>query len=288
MRLIIIINNGWVMLSALVIVFREILEMSLVISVLLAATKGVPKRGQWIMLGMLVGALCAIALASATGVLTFYLSDEAMRIFKITILLIAALLIAYTVIWMQTQGKKIGAELKQLGNDIKQGNKSMFALMIIVAIVVMREGSEIALFLYSIVASEGTSLFSVAIGSLFGALIGISVGLLMYFGLLRIPVKSMFNYSSILLALIAAGMVAKAISKLIAMDIFNGIIPHLWNTSWLISDKSVFGKLLSVLVGYQSEPSLLALLAYICTLVLIYIGYKVVKTNMNALRSVTV
>ena len=77
------------MLSALVIVFREILEMSLVISVLLAATKGAPKRSQWIILGMLIGALCAVALASATGVLTFYLSDEAMIIFKRVILLIA-------------------------------------------------------------------------------------------------------------------------------------------------------------------------------------------------------
>ena len=94
----------------------------------------------------------------------------------------------------------------------------------------------------------------------------------------------MFNYSSVLLTLIAAGMVAKAVSKLIAMHIFTGIIPHLWNTSWLISDKSVLGKLLSVLIGYQSEPSLLALLAYVSTLIAIYFGFKVVKNFYQSVK----
>ena len=267
------------MLSALIIVFREILEMSLVISVLFAATNGVARRNQWIMLGILIGALGAITLAGATGILAYYLTDDAMKIFKIAILLIASCLIAYTVVWMQTQGKKINSELKQLGLDLQQGNKSMLALMTIVAIVVMREGSEIALFLYGIIASDGTTITSIIIGSLLGMIIGLTVGLCIYFGLLRMQIKNMFNYSSTLLTLIAAGMVAKAISKLISMQVFSGIIPHLWNTSWLIADKSVLGKLLSVLIGYQSAPSLLALLGYIFTLMAIYFSFRIVKKS---------
>ena len=45
------------MFSAAIIVFRESLEAFLIISIMVAATRGISQRGQWIAGGVLIGLL---------------------------------------------------------------------------------------------------------------------------------------------------------------------------------------------------------------------------------------
>ena len=51
------------MISFAIIVFREMLEMSLILGVLLAATPGLPKRNRWIAIGIGAGILGSLLVA---------------------------------------------------------------------------------------------------------------------------------------------------------------------------------------------------------------------------------
>ena len=73
-------------------------------------------------------------------------------------------------------------------------------------VAVLREGSEGALFLYGVAASDGESALSLAIGGVIGVLLGGAVCVLTYFGLMRIPARSLFAVTTVLITLLAAGM----------------------------------------------------------------------------------
>src|SRR5947207_31053 len=66
------------------------------------------------------------------------------------------------------------------------------------------------LFLYGIGAAGGGSGASIALGGAIGLLLGALVCMLTYLGLVRIPAKPLFRVTTILIALLAAGMAAQA------------------------------------------------------------------------------
>src|ERR1700724_2578221 len=80
----------------------------------------------------------------------------------------------------------------------------------ILGVAVLREGSEVALFLYGVVASDGGSALSLALGGFIGLALGAGVCLLTYFGLMRIPPRALFATTTVLITLLAAGMAAQA------------------------------------------------------------------------------
>ena len=51
------------MLAIAIIVFREVLEASLVVGIVLAASRGVARRGVWVAAGISVGVLGAVLVA---------------------------------------------------------------------------------------------------------------------------------------------------------------------------------------------------------------------------------
>ena len=55
------------MLATAIIVFREVLEAALVIAIVLGASRGVVRRGWWILGGILLGTLGAAAVALFAG-----------------------------------------------------------------------------------------------------------------------------------------------------------------------------------------------------------------------------
>jgi high-affinity iron transporter len=129
----------------------------------------------------------------------------------------------------------------------------------------MREGSEIVLFLYGIIVS-GTSMASLLLGGVLGLAGGAAVTALSYFGLIALPTRYIFSVTSVLLALLAAGMAAQAIRFLQAAGVVTALHTRLWDTSWLLPDSSIIGRMLHVLVGYTDKPTGLQLLVYLATL----------------------
>ena len=267
------------MLQISIIVFREILEIALVISILFVATKGVKGRDKWILSGIGLGLSGALLVALFTDNISESFEGSGQEIFNALILLISSAMVSWTVVWMKKFGKKISANLKQLGKSVLEGTQSMVVLMTVVAFAVLREGAEVVLFGYGSFVSGG-SFAELALGATIGLICGIIVGLALYFGLLKVLGRHFFSITSWMLVFLAAGMVASATSFLSRAGIVPEIIYPVWDSAFLVSEEGLLGKILHALFGYISKPSAAQLIAYLATILLISFGL-----NFDFIRS---
>ncbi|MCW5688839.1 MAG: FTR1 family protein, partial [Pseudolabrys sp.] len=144
-----------------------------------------------------------------------------------------------------------------------------------------REGSEVVLFLYGIFA-QGTSGLSLLTGGVLGIIAGAAFTALTYAGLLTIPQRYIFSVTSWLIALLAAGMAAQSAQFLYNAGIINRMGETVWDTSWLLSESSLFGQLMHTLIGYVSQPTALQLVAYIGTLLAMYVLMRIARYRPEA------
>jgi high-affinity iron transporter len=178
--------------------------------------------------------------------------------------------------WMARHGREIAAEMRQVGTAVSEGAKPLTALAIVVGVAVLREGSEVVLFLYGIFAS-GTSGLALLIGGVLGIAAGAAFTALTYAGLLAIPTRHIFTVTTWLIALLAAGMAAQAVQFLNNAGTVVALDRTVWDTSWLLSDGSIVGKMLHALVGYTERPTGMQLLVYIATLAAMYLLMRIAR-----------
>jgi len=155
-------------LAALIIVFREVFEAGLIIGIILAVTRTVPNRNRWIGGGVLAGALAACLVAAFAGALSQLFAGMGQELFNAAILGIAVIMLTWHNVWMAHHGREMAGEMRAVGQAVADGTKSLLALAVVVGVAVLREGSEVALFLYGVSASEGGSALSLALGGLIG------------------------------------------------------------------------------------------------------------------------
>jgi high-affinity iron transporter len=264
-------------LAALIIVFREMIEAGLIVGIVLAAARGV--RGRWKLVGggIAFGVLGACLLALFAGTLASLFEGAGQEMFQACVLLAAVAMLTWHNVWMSSHGREMARELRAVGRDVSAGSRPPMALAIVVGIAVLREGSEVVLFLYGVLASGGTSAVGVAIGGALGIAAGAAVSALMYLGLLAIPAGRLFSTTEWLITLLAAGMAAQAASFLQQGGFVSLWDAPLWDTSWLLADESIVGRLAHTLVGYTAEPDGLQLLAWLVTLGAIYLLGRAVR-----------
>jgi high-affinity iron transporter len=259
------------MLSALLIVFREVIEAGLIVGIVLAATKGVPRRGRAVSGGVLTGILGACLVAAFAGELAALFEGNGQELFNASILLLAVAMLIWHNVWMASHGRQMALELKAAGHEVVTGKRTLAALGVVVGVAVLREGSEVVLFLYGIAAQGGTSTAALLTGGTLGLLAGAGVSALMYFGLLTIPAGRLFQVTSGLITLLAAGMAAQAALFLQNGGYINAMTDTIWDTSWLLREDSIPGRLLHTLVGYVQAPDGAQILAYIVTILTIFV-----------------
>jgi high-affinity iron transporter len=257
------------MLAALVIVFREVFEAGLVVGIVMAVTAGVAGRGYWIAGGVLAGVLGACVVAIFTGGLSELFGGSGQEVFNASILGFAVLMLTWHNVWMARHGRELVAELRAAGEAVVAGSKSLLALAIVVAIAVLREGSEVVLFLYGVAAAQGGASWAMVAGGVAGLVLGASVCLLTYLGLITIPTRYLFGVTSALIALLAAGMAAQAIAFLEQANIVTALDQTVWDTSWILSDSSFLGRALHTLIGYVDQPTAMQVVVYAMTLFII-------------------
>lgn len=267
------------MFGTAIIVFRETLEAAIIIGILAAATHAVPRRGQWIAGGLMLGLLGAGIVAAFADVIGNWASGIGQELFNAAILGIAVLMLAWHSIWMSSHGAALAKQARNVGNAIKDGRSECSILMVLVSVAVLREGSETALFLYGIASSAGSSSSVMLTGGVLGLLAGISVGYLLYAGLLRVPLHYFFNATGALVLLLAAGMASQAAGFLIQADVLPGLVSPLWDTSATLPEQSVAGTLLHGLIGYNARPDGMQVLFYLSVLISIYLGMQWVKRS---------
>ncbi|MFI4921516.1 MAG: FTR1 family protein, partial [Gammaproteobacteria bacterium] len=148
---------------------------------------------------------------------------------------------------------------------VQSGSRPLTALMIITLVAVMRDGSVVVLFLWA-VATGGMSGMSMLAGGFVGLVAGVLMGVGLYLGLLRIPMRHFFSVTGWLVLLIAAGLAAQAASFLNQAGVLPALGNSLWDTSGILSQGSLVGQMLHVMVGYTARPSGIQLLFYVVTL----------------------
>ena len=149
------------------------------------------------------------------------------------------------------------------------GSRPLYALGLVVGIAVLREGSEVVLFLYGIAVASGVGALSMLAGGVLGMIGGVAIGTLIYFGLLAIPMKRLFAVTSWLILLLAAGMASQGAAFLMQANLLPSLGNDLWDTSSILGERSMLGTLLHVLIGYSAQPAGIQVVFYLATIIVI-------------------
>jgi len=182
------------------VTFREGLEAALVVGILARFT---PLGRRW-----LIGA--GVGLAILMSMLAAWLLNALAAthaLWEIVFSLLAAGLLLYMVGWMRRQGASLSHQLKTTAQA-----HTGWVLFGMAFTAVAREGLETALFLRALWSMQSDFSW---VGGLAGLLVAIIIGFLLFSLGKRLPMKTFFNLSSILLILIASGIAAYAVHEIL-------------------------------------------------------------------------
>jgi len=261
------------MLGIALLVFREVLEAALIVTIVAAATRGVVGRGRFIGGGIGLGVVGAIIVALFAGAIADAVGGSGQELFNACVLLAAVLMIGWHVIWMSSHGRELTQQMQSVGQSVKAGSSSLAMLLAVVALAVLREGSEIVLFLYGM-AAGGAGKTDLFLGIPVGIAGGVAVGFALYFGLLRIPLRYFFSATNWMLILLAAGLASTAARFLIQANWLPAWDNQLWNTSALLDNGSVVGKAMHILVGYDARPAGMQIVFWLVTAIILVSGMR--------------
>lgn len=250
------------MAQSLLITLREGLEAALIVSIMLAYLARSGFRQQFGSIWR--GVAAAVIVSLGAGFVLFAVAGEfegrGEEIFEGLAMLTAVVVLSYMVIWMKRQAVNIRAHLEaQVKAALKEGTS--FALALLAFVVVVREGLETALFLFT-TARTATPLQTL-VGGILGLAVAVALGYAIYRGSRRLNLRTFFEVTGILIILFAAGLLARGIHELQEAGILPTIVEHVWDINPVLDEKAGVGSFLKGLFGYNGNPSLLEVIAYI-------------------------
>jgi high-affinity iron transporter len=253
-------------LGAALLTTREGLEASLIVGIVLAYLAKTDNRQHFRTIW--AGTAAAILVSVVSGAALFFtvgeLEGRSEQIFEGVAMLSAVAVLTWMIFWMRTQAMGIKRELEtRVQGAIAAG--SAVGLASVVFFAVVREGWETALFLFAI--SESSTPLSTSVGAVIGLVISISLGVALYMGSRRLNLRQFFTATGILLIVFAAGLLAHGIHEFQEAGVLPLTVEHLWDTNSIVSEDSNFGLFLKALFGYNGNPSLLEMVAWISYLV---------------------
>src|SRR5947209_12422186 len=170
----------------------------------MAATQGVPNRSLWVGGGIAGGALGAVVVAGFAETLAAAMAGIGQEVFNAAILFAAVAMLGWHNVWMRRHASELAGAANRLGAAVRAGTEPLWALSFAVGLAVLREGSEVVLFLYGIAAAGDGGTVPMALGGALGLAAGAGAGAGLYLGLLRIPLRHLFTVTSWLVLLLAA------------------------------------------------------------------------------------
>lgn len=261
------------MVPALLIMVREGFEAALVVSIVFAYLRRIGRldlgRSAWmgVAAAALVSVVVVVVVQMTIGTLA---GTDRLRSFA-AVSIAAAGVLTWMIFWMQRQSRAIKGDLEQhidaaidaeaLGRGAARG----VALLTFLAVV--REGIESALFLVAAATSAAGG--QVAIGAVIGLAIAIALGIGVYAGGRRLPMKTFFTISGLVIIVFAAGLVARTVLFLQGsgdLGTFADNVFDLRGQAWL-TQQSEFGRFLAAMFGWDPRPSIEQVLGWVGYLV---------------------
>lgn len=270
------------MFGTAIIVFRETLEAALFVGIMAAATRGLAGRSRWLIAGVLAGGAGALALAAGAEQISALADGVGQDLVNACILAVALVMLTWHCVWVSNHGARAASEARALGSSFRQGQRAPWALMVVVALSVLREGAETVLFVAGY--ATGSGLTGTLTGALAGVLTGSAIGALIYLGLSRVPMQRMFAVTNTLILLLAASIASQLARALSQAGLINVWGQPLWDTSGVLRMDSPVGTLAHALVGYDAQPSGLQLAFYLLALLVIVSGSRWVRASLQRQR----
>ncbi len=278
------------MLPTYLLSLREGLEMALIIGIVLGALTKI--RHNDLSPSVWLGTLSAFGISILTAVLltTFGMSleDKAEQIFEGITMLIAAGILTWMIFWMRKQARFLKGELEAGVNKAaaSRGKRAVFWLAFI---AVVREGVELALFITAaLFTGDQSQVTTNIIQTLAGTILGLGTAVLLGWTLfattVRLDLRRFFQVTGILLILFAAGLAAHGVHEFNEVGWIPPVIEHVWDVNPILDETSLLGQLLRTLFGYNGNPSLTEMIAYVTYLIVVSIFWKLhVATSAKAI-----
>jgi len=250
------------MIASYLLSLREGLEMALIIGIVLGMLGKLSRRDLLpnVWFGVISAVIVSLVIAIMLQFFGASLEGVAEQLFEGLTMLLAAGILTWMIFWMRRQSRTIKSDLEE---DVRQVSKSgsRNAIFLLAFLAVVREGTELALFL------TATSLTAGVQGTLIGAILGIvtamALGWVLFASTIRLDLKKFFQFTGFFLILFAAGLVAHGVHELNEANVIPAVIEHVWDINWLLNDSSFVGLILKSLFGYNGNPSLTEVLAYV-------------------------
>jgi high-affinity iron transporter len=256
------------MLAGFLLALREGIEAALIISIVLGILKKMNRydRAPIIWLGVAGAALLSVAAAIILGVIGAEFEGATEQVFEACTMLLAAAVLTWMIFWMQKQGRQIQKGLEADVREALSGGQTV-ALFSVAFFAVLREGIELALFLtavnFSSPAVGGEAPILGWLGGILGLIAAAILGWLMYESAIKLNLRRFFQFTSIVLIFFAAGLVGHAVGELNELGWIPPVIEHAYDLNHLVPETTLFGQFLKALFGYNANPSLTEMLAYI-------------------------
>ncbi|MFQ6137426.1 MAG: FTR1 family protein [Candidatus Hydrothermarchaeales archaeon] len=258
------------MLTSFIITFREALEAALIVGIIAAYLGKIGRRdlNKYLWIGTLGAIVASITVAVIFMAVYGGLGGTAEKIFEGVATLTAAAVLTYMIFWMAKHANLMKGELEEkVDTAISTG--ALFGISVTAFFAVFREGVETVLFL-------GARAMQYPVETLIGLLAGVSIvfglTILMFKGTYLLDLKKFFKYTSIILLIFAAGFVAYGVHELNEVGVVPPVIERVWDINPsrnldgsypALHEKGVIGSILKSLIGYNGDPSLTEVLAYL-------------------------
>jgi high-affinity iron transporter len=255
------------LLNSALIVLQETLEVALLTSILAALSNRLEYRMTWLLFGLIGGLVPALLYAMNLRSISGWFDYTGQEVVNASIQSTIAVIL-FLLPWTFFRQHPVNGG--QAPNEIRRSRLfGIFAAMSL-TLAIAREGSEVFVYLDGFL-QQGDKIKTVLVGGGIGFSIGISVGFLLYYSLVGLSRKWGIAASVLLLALFAGNMLSQSSSQLIQADWLPSTAP-LWDTSGWVSENSVSGQLLYALIGYEANPTLIQMIAYVAGATLVLLG----------------
>jgi len=272
------------MFAAALIVFRESLEAALFVGIVAAATRQLVGRGRWLSGGVAIGVLGALLLALVAQHVSDWFGGLGQDAINIAVLSIALAMLLWHCIWVASHSREMAGDARRLGVAVEHGQRKPWALLVAVALAVLREGAETVLFIGGALTGTEAGPATVAASVVVGLALGVAAGVVIYSGLARMAARHLFATTNVLIAILAGSIGSQLVKALAQAGLIERWTAPLWDTSGWLAPDSALGTVLHALVGYDARPSAAQIACYVGVLALIYLGNRVLSPAAPAAR----